>query len=596
MARRAARSGALWGLIFGFFIIVQTHAYTSTYKTQASRDQLARAYGSNTAMNALLGSERAVNTVAGFASWRFVGILSILGSIWGLLTSTRLMRGEEEAGRYDLLLAGQTTRRRAGGQALAGLGAGLLALFVLTALGAIVTGRSPSVGFSLGQCLYFSVTLVAGAAMFLAIGALASQLASTRRRAAAMAGVVFGVAYALRMVADTNQGLHWLVWLSPLGWVEETRPLTDPNPVALLPVLVLLIAVTAATLHLAGTRDVGAASLPGRDSSRPHLALLGGSAGLAVRLMRPVALGWLFAVAAFAVLIGTTAESSAKDATGSQGIQQAIGRLGGHGSLVADDLGLDVPDPRAPDRADLGRPDHRDADRGGRRLPGEPPCPSGEPDVVVRRTAGTVLPSPAHGWPAGRDRGLGGRRQPAQRGPFRVAGDGRPEHRPAGALPPRPRRAGARRVAAADLGSCLRIPGLVVSRRVRGRRGSHQPLATGHIRLLPHGSRPRRQSRLAGHGGHHRPRDPGSRPRRHPSLPSRPEERMTWCAPGLARRDAGYVRARRRGGVIRDRPYLKRAVRPGLRISDLQALHAEQHRHRILDHDARGFLMILILW
>jgi ABC-2 type transport system permease protein len=340
VAGRAARSGALWGLIFGFFIFLQTHAYTSTYKTQASRDQLARSYGSNMAMNAILGSERAVNTVAGFASWRFVGILSVLGSIWGLLTATRLMRGEEEAGRYDLLLAGQTTRRRAGGQALAGLGAGLLALFALTALGAIVTGRSPSVGFSLGQCLYFSVTLVAGAAMFLAVGALASQLASTRRRASAMAGVVFAMAYALRMVADTNQGLHWLMWLSPLGWVEETRPLTDPNPVALLPVLVLLIAVTAVTLHLAGSRDVGAASLPGRDSSKPHLALLGGSAGLAVRLMRPAALGWLFAVTAFAVLIGTTAESSAQDATGSQGIQQAIGRLGGHGSLVADDLGL----------------------------------------------------------------------------------------------------------------------------------------------------------------------------------------------------------------------------------------------------------------
>ncbi|MGD0244660.1 MAG: ABC transporter permease subunit [Streptosporangiaceae bacterium] len=340
VARRAARSGALWGLIFGLFIIVQTHAYTSTYKTQASRNQLARAYGSNTAMNALLGSERAVNTVAGFADWRFVGILSVLGSIWGLLMSTRLMRGEEEAGRYDLLLAGQTTRRRAAGQALTGLGAGLLALFVLTAVGTIVTGRSPSAGFSLGQCLYFSVTLVAAAAMFLAIGALASQLAGTRRRAAAMAGVVFGGAYALRMVADTNQGLHWLMWLSPLGWVEEARPLTDPDPVALLPVLVLLITVTAVTLHLAGTRDAGAASWPGRDSSQPHLALLGGSAGLAVRLMRPAALGWLVAVAVFAVLIGTTAESSAKDATGSQGISQAIGRLGGHGSLVADDLGL----------------------------------------------------------------------------------------------------------------------------------------------------------------------------------------------------------------------------------------------------------------
>ena len=61
VARHAARSGALWGLIFGLFIFLQTHAYTSTYKTQASRDQLARSYGSNMAMNALLGSERAVS-------------------------------------------------------------------------------------------------------------------------------------------------------------------------------------------------------------------------------------------------------------------------------------------------------------------------------------------------------------------------------------------------------------------------------------------------------------------------------------------------------------------------------------------------------
>jgi ABC-2 type transport system permease protein len=340
VSRRAGRSGALWGLVFGFFIIVQTHAYTSTYKTRASRVQVARAYGSDVAMNALIGSERGVTTVAGWVDWRFAGILGVLGCVWGLLTSTRLLRGEEEAGRYDLLLAGQTTRRRAAGQAVAGLGVGLLALFALTALGAIVTGRSASVGFSIGQCLLLSVALVSGAAMFLAIGALASQLAITRRRAASMAGVIFGIMYALRMVADTNPGLHWLVWLSPLGWIEESRPLTGLNFVALLLVLVLVIAVTAVTLHLAGTRDLGAATMSERGSAKAHLVLVGSPAGLAVRLMRPVALGWLVAVAAFAVLIGTTAESGTKDTSGSRGILQAIGRLGGHGSLVTDYLGL----------------------------------------------------------------------------------------------------------------------------------------------------------------------------------------------------------------------------------------------------------------
>ena len=44
-----------------------------------------------------------------------------------------------------------------------------------------------------------------------------------------------------------------------------------------------------------------------------------------------------------------------------------------------------------------------------------------------------------------------------------------------------------------------------------------------------------------------------------------------------------------------DRPYLQRAVRQRLRIGDLQALYAEQHRRRILEHDARGFLWIMNL-
>lgn len=338
--RRAGRSGALWGLVFGFYVAVQTLAYTSAYKTPAARNQLVRAFGTNVGLNALIGPAHAINTVAGYTSWRLVGTLSLLGGIWGLLTSTRLMRGDEEAGRYELLLAGQTTRRRASAQAVVGLGVGLAALFALTAFGTILTGQASAVGFTVGQSLFFSATLVAGAAVFLAIGALTSQLANTRRRAASLAGAVFGISYALRMVADSDPGLHWMVWLSPLGWIEEARPLTDPHPMAFLPVLVLVLVVIAVTLHLAGIRDLGTATLPGRDTSPPHVALVGRPTALAVRLMRPVALGWLFAVAAFSVLIGTVAESSTRDLTGSKGIEALIGRLGGHGSLVATYLGL----------------------------------------------------------------------------------------------------------------------------------------------------------------------------------------------------------------------------------------------------------------
>ena len=42
-----------------------------------------------------------------------------------------------------------------------------------------------------------------------------------------------------------------------------------------------------------------------------------------------------------------------------------------------------------------------------------------------------------------------------------------------------------------------------------------------------------------------------------------------------------------------DRPYFQRAARPGLHVGDPQAFRPEQRRRRILEHDARGFLVIL---
>ena len=52
-------------------------------------------------------------------------------------------------------------------------------------------------------------------------------------------------------------------------------------------------------------------------------------------------------------------------------------------------------------------------------------------------------------------------------------------------------------------------------------------------------------------------------------------------------------RARRCGRVIGHSPHFQHAIRPVLHVGDLKALHAEQRGRRILEHDARGFLMIL---
>lgn len=330
-ARRAIRSGVIWGYIFGVAIASSALSYAKIYKTTAERDALAVTYGSDKAIAALFGPAPRLQTVAGFTAFKISMTLIILGAVWGLLTSTRLLRGEEDSGRWEVLLAGQTTRRGAVAQALGGLGAGVLVLWAVTAVITIVAGQDSSVGIGPGPALYFALAMVATAVMFLAVGALTSQLAATRRQAASYAAAFLGVAYAVRMIADAGVGLHGLIWVSPLGWVEELRPLTAPQPLALLPVAVFTAVVAAVATELADGRDVGASLLPDRARSRPHPRLLSGSTGLAIRLVRPMTIGWWVAIGVAAALFGLIAKSAGGTISGSS-VQQVFAKLGAPGS------------------------------------------------------------------------------------------------------------------------------------------------------------------------------------------------------------------------------------------------------------------------
>jgi ABC-2 type transport system permease protein len=332
IARKAARSAAVWGCVFGLYVASSALGYAATYKTPAARAQLVATFGANFGFNALIGPAHQIGTVAGFTAWRALGVLSVVGGGWGALAGTRLLRGEEDAGRWEVLLVGQTTRRSATAKALAGLAAGLLTLWAITAVLAIAVGRAGSVRIAAGPALFFALALVSSAAIYLAAGALASQLAPTRRQAAAFTAVALGLSYALRMIADSGTGLDWLRWLSPLGWVEQLRPLTSPNPVALLPIVGLIAVMCALAVHLAGTRDLAASVFADHPSARPHTRLLGEPIGLAIRLTRAVIIGWGVSIAITALMMGLIAKSVGSVLSSDAGDRQTFAKMGFRGS------------------------------------------------------------------------------------------------------------------------------------------------------------------------------------------------------------------------------------------------------------------------
>ena len=197
-----------------------------------------------------------------------------------------------------------------------------------------MVGRSSKVDFSVGGALFLAVAVVAAAAMFLAVGAFASQLAATCRQASAYAGAALGVSYALRMVADSGTGLDWLRWVSPLGWIEQLQPLTTPHPFALLPIAGLVGLLSLFTIRLAGERDLGGSTLPDRSGSVPHTRLCFGPSGLNIRLMRSTLVGWGVGIAAYGLILGLVAKSGGSALSSSASMTWALSRLGAIGAYA----------------------------------------------------------------------------------------------------------------------------------------------------------------------------------------------------------------------------------------------------------------------
>lgn len=325
VAGSALRYALIWGAVFGLFVLATIKAFIAAYPTIAERLRVATSLRS---FAVLLGVPRHAETVAGFTSWRVLVVIALIGAIWALLSSTRAFRGDEDAGRWELILAGPVTKRTAALQALAGFAAALGAMFVVATGVTFVAGRTPGANFALGSAALFALAMISGAAMFVAIGALASQLSATRGQAATICAGVLGVSYVVRMVADSSNSTGWLRWLSPIGWIEEMRPLRDPQPLAYAAVALLVATCGAAAVTLAARRDVYASVLRERPARAAAAPWLRGSIALALVLARPSTIGWLGGIAALSFIQGFVARTATTLLSDSPAATAQLGRLG----------------------------------------------------------------------------------------------------------------------------------------------------------------------------------------------------------------------------------------------------------------------------
>jgi ABC-2 type transport system permease protein len=298
--------------------------YVAAYPDPVDRVTLASSIGSNPGLTALFGQTRALETIAGFTEWRVVLVLALVGAVWALFAVTRALRGEEDDGRADVVLAGPITRSGATLASLLGITASLGLMLLVS-----VVGMTLGAGGDLGvdRAALLGVTVVSTPAVMVGVGAVTSQVADTRRRAAGMAAAVLGASYLLRVVADSAAGLGWLRWATALGWLELAHPLTEPTVLPILLSYAMALALGILACLLVGARDTGAGLSAAVGARRARTTGLGSPLGLAARLAVGPALAWALGLALFGMLIGLVARTAAQAMADSTG-GDLLGRLG----------------------------------------------------------------------------------------------------------------------------------------------------------------------------------------------------------------------------------------------------------------------------
>ncbi len=307
--------------LFGVYAYIQPVGYRHAYPTLSDRLDFVRSFAGNDAIRLFYGYPYDASTVGGYSAWRVGGTLAILAAVFGVLAAVRALRTEEDAGRLELVLAGLVGRRGAFLGSMAAVAAGVAVLW-LAELAGFVAG-----GLGAGESAYLALATASVVPVFAGVGALASQLAPTRRVAIELGTATVGVSLLLRVIADTATGAGWLRWATPLGWAEELRPFAGPRPLALLLPAVASALLLALAMRLSARRDVGTGLIAPRDDSPPRFALLSSPTAQALRAERGGLAVWACSVAAFALVLGAVS-SSVSSAGISTSIRREIARLG----------------------------------------------------------------------------------------------------------------------------------------------------------------------------------------------------------------------------------------------------------------------------
>ncbi|WP_427868645.1 ABC transporter permease [Leucobacter luti] len=308
-----------------------------SYGSDAQRAALLQTVAVNPVILLFRGLPSGAESAA-FALFLILPWLTMLAALAGLLLAVRHTRAEEESGRGLLIGAAPVGRLS---EVTATLIAGCI---VQAAVGLAVAGVFMVCGLPpRGSWVAGAATSGVGI-VFLAVGLCSAQLARSARGARSIAVwlmlitfVISGIGNALGVPSKdlTRIESSGLVWASPFGWAEQTRPFDADASGPLLLCLLVSTVLVALALALRQARDQDEGMLPQLPGRSHAPASLSSMPGLAWRLSRGSLLGWM--IGGFLTGLLSTGMGAAVRAAGNEipAVQELLRSLVGRADVEA---------------------------------------------------------------------------------------------------------------------------------------------------------------------------------------------------------------------------------------------------------------------
>lgn len=255
----------------------------------------------------------------------------ILVGLMNIFMITRQTRQNEELGRSELLGSMVVGRQASLSAAL------LLALLANSLVSILLCIVYQANGFPAAGSLAYCLGIGAAGLVFAGVAAITSQLFENTRAANGVAGLVLGITFLIRGIADALGRLRPdglgvissnLSWVSPLGWVTNMRPFADERWWVMGLFTALISGLIAAAYMLLSMRDVGSGLIASRSGKAVASPGLLKKFGLICRLNRVSFVSWMLALMAVGATVGAVADEFADLIAGNEDMQKLLASIG----------------------------------------------------------------------------------------------------------------------------------------------------------------------------------------------------------------------------------------------------------------------------